>query len=123
MPMLNVDQAAERLGTSPRFIRRLIAERRIAFAKLGKHVRIDTADLDAFVAAGRVAPAVPAAIPATPTPRQLRNACCALPPVSPEALPLGAATCEVACSWHADGACCRPGEERSCHIRAIVSGE
>jgi len=63
MPMLNVDQAAERLGTSPRFIRRLIAERRIAFAKLGKHVRIDTADLDAFVAAGRVAPAVPAAIP------------------------------------------------------------
>lgn len=57
MPMLNVDQAAERLGTSPRFIRRLIAERRIAFAKLGKHVRIDTADLDAFVAAGRVAPA------------------------------------------------------------------
>jgi len=48
MPLLNVDQAAERLGTSPRFIRRLIAERRIAYAKLGKHVRIDSADLDAF---------------------------------------------------------------------------
>lgn len=64
MPMLNVDQAAERLGTSPRFIRRLIAERRIAFAKLGKHVRIDTADLDAFVAAGRVAPAT-ASLPET----------------------------------------------------------
>jgi len=63
MPLLNVDQAAERLGTSPRFIRRLIAERRIAFAKLGKHVRIDSADLDAFVAAGRVMPAVPAAVP------------------------------------------------------------
>ena len=62
MPLLNVDQAAERLGTSPRFIRRLIAERRIAFAKLGKHVRIDSADLDAFVAAGRVAPAVPASV-------------------------------------------------------------
>jgi excisionase family DNA binding protein len=57
MPLLTVDQAAERLGTSPRFIRRLIAERRIAFAKLGKHIRIDSADLDAFVAAGRVAPA------------------------------------------------------------------
>lgn len=54
MPLLNVDQAAERLGTSPRFIRRLIAERRITFAKIGKHVRIDSADLDAFVAAGRV---------------------------------------------------------------------
>ena len=63
MPSLTVDQAAERLGTSPRFIRRLIAERRIAFAKLGKHVRIDSADLDAFVAAGRLAPAVPAAFP------------------------------------------------------------
>ena len=63
MPLLTVDQAAERLGTSPRFIRRLIAERRIAFAKLGKHVRIDTTDLDAFVAAGRVAPAVPPSLP------------------------------------------------------------
>ena len=56
MPLLNVDQAAERLGTSSRFVRRLIAERRIAFTKLGKHVRIDSADLDAFVAAGRVVP-------------------------------------------------------------------
>ncbi len=63
MPLLNVDQAADRLGTSPRFIRRLVAERRIAFTKLGKHVRIDTADLDAFVAAGRVAPAMPANLP------------------------------------------------------------
>ena len=63
MPLLTVDQAAERLGTSPRFIRRLVAERRIAFAKLGKHVRIDSADLDAFVAAGRVAPATSAALP------------------------------------------------------------
>lgn len=50
MPLLTVDQAAERLVTSPRFIRRHIAERRIAFAKLGKHVRIDSADLDSFVA-------------------------------------------------------------------------
>jgi len=48
VPLLNVDQTAERLGTSPRFIRCLIAERRIAYAKLGKHVRIDSADLDAF---------------------------------------------------------------------------
>jgi excisionase family DNA binding protein len=56
MSLLNVDQAAERLGTSPRFIRRLIAERRIAFTKLGRHVRIDSADIDAFIAAGRVEP-------------------------------------------------------------------
>lgn len=54
MALLTVDQAAERLGTSPRFIRRLITERRITFTKLGRHVRVDAADLDAFVAAGRV---------------------------------------------------------------------
>ena len=59
MALLSVDEAAARLGTSPRFIRRLIAERRIAFTKLGRHVRIDTTDLDAFVAAGRVEPRHP----------------------------------------------------------------
>jgi excisionase family DNA binding protein len=53
MTLLTVDQAAERLATKPRFIRRLIAERRIPYVKLGSHVRIDTTDLDAFVAAGR----------------------------------------------------------------------
>jgi excisionase family DNA binding protein len=57
MTLLTVDQAAERLATKPRFIRRLIAERRITFVKLGAHVRIDTDDLDAFITAGRVDPA------------------------------------------------------------------
>jgi excisionase family DNA binding protein len=54
--LLTVDEAAERLGTSVRFVRRLIAERRIAYTKLGRHVRIAARDLDAFVAAGRVEP-------------------------------------------------------------------
>jgi excisionase family DNA binding protein len=52
--LLSVEQAAERLGTSARFIRRLIAERRIAYTKLGRHVRIAAHDLDAYVASGRV---------------------------------------------------------------------
>jgi excisionase family DNA binding protein len=52
--LLTVDEAAERLGTSTRFIRRLIAERRIAYTKLGRHVRIAARDLDAFIRAGRV---------------------------------------------------------------------
>jgi excisionase family DNA binding protein len=52
--LLTVEEAAERLGTSVRFLRRLIAERRIAFVRVGRHVRIDPADLDAFIAAGRV---------------------------------------------------------------------
>jgi excisionase family DNA binding protein len=52
--LLSVEQAAERLGTSARFVRRLVFERRIAYVKLGRHVRIAVRDLDAFIAAGRV---------------------------------------------------------------------
>jgi excisionase family DNA binding protein len=52
--LLTVDQAAERLGTSARFVRRLIAERRIAYVKLGRHVRIAAEDLEAFIVASRV---------------------------------------------------------------------
>ncbi len=53
---LSVPEAAERLGVTPRFIRRLVAERRIPYLKLGRHVRFDPADLDAFLTAGRVEP-------------------------------------------------------------------
>jgi excisionase family DNA binding protein len=52
--LLSVEQAAERLGTSVRFVRRLVFERRIAYMKVGRHVRIATCDLDGFIAAGRV---------------------------------------------------------------------
>jgi excisionase family DNA binding protein len=52
--LLSVEQAAERLGTSVRFVRRLVFERRIAYVKLGRHVRIAARDLDALIAAGRV---------------------------------------------------------------------
>ena len=49
-----MEEAAERLGTSTRFVRRLIFERRIAFVKVGHHVRIASTDLDAYIRAGRV---------------------------------------------------------------------
>jgi excisionase family DNA binding protein len=52
--LLTPQEAAERLGTSLRFVRRLILERRIAYTKLGRHVRITASDLDAFIAAGRI---------------------------------------------------------------------
>jgi excisionase family DNA binding protein len=52
--LLTVEEAAERLGTSVRFMRRLIFERRIAYTKLGRHVRVATSDLDAFITAGRI---------------------------------------------------------------------
>ena len=54
--LLTVAQVAEMLGTSERFPRRLIAERRIEFVKIGRHVRIRESALVAFVAAGRVNP-------------------------------------------------------------------
>lgn len=53
---LDVQEAAAYLNTSVRFVRRLIEERRIAFHHLGRHVRLAKADLDSFIAAGRVEP-------------------------------------------------------------------
>jgi excisionase family DNA binding protein len=59
--LLTVAQAAELLGTSERFPRRLIAERRIRFVRLGDsgkrgHVRIPESALREFIAAGLVEP-------------------------------------------------------------------
>ena len=54
--LLTVEQAAERLGTRPRFIRRLIDERRIEFHKVGRHVRISEQALAEFIENGRVVP-------------------------------------------------------------------
>ncbi len=56
--LLDVDQAAIRLGTPVRFVRRLIAERRIRFYKIGRYVRIDPRDLDTFIGDGCIEPAV-----------------------------------------------------------------
>ncbi len=53
-PLLTVAQAGEYLGTGERFIRRLITERRIAYVKVGKYVRLERSALDALVDAGRV---------------------------------------------------------------------
>lgn len=47
--LLTVAEAAEYLNTSVRFVRRLISQRRIAYVKLGRHVRIAEADIRTFV--------------------------------------------------------------------------
>lgn len=54
--LLTVAEAAERLNTSVRFVRRLIAERRIAYVKLGRHVRITEVDIAAYVRDSRQEP-------------------------------------------------------------------
>jgi excisionase family DNA binding protein len=56
--LLTVDEAAERIGMSVRHVRRLLAERRIGYHRLGRAVRLHPADLDAYVATTRVAPLV-----------------------------------------------------------------
>ncbi|WP_280395351.1 excisionase family DNA-binding protein [Nocardia brasiliensis] len=53
---VDVPGAAAYLGTGERFVRRLVAERRIVFYKVGTHVRFKITDLEAYVQAGRVEP-------------------------------------------------------------------
>ena len=64
--LLTVEEAADRLGTSVRFVRRLIVERRIAYTKLGRHVRIAPRDLETFIRAGRVEVGAPLLAPSSP---------------------------------------------------------
>ena len=51
---LTVAEAAEWLNTTPRHVRRLVFERRIAYRKLGNYVRFHPDDLAEYVAAHRV---------------------------------------------------------------------
>ncbi|MBQ1088229.1 excisionase family DNA-binding protein [Streptomyces sp. B93] len=53
---LNVAQVAELLGTTVRFPRRLIEERRITYVKVGRHVRIPESAVRAYIEANTVHP-------------------------------------------------------------------
>ncbi|MEV8316240.1 excisionase family DNA-binding protein [Streptomyces sp. NPDC059900] len=53
---LSVDQVAELLGTTPRFPRRLIEERRIRYVKVGRHVRIPESAVEEFITSHTVQP-------------------------------------------------------------------
>jgi len=53
--LLDVRAAADRLGCSERFIRRLVQERRIPFVKLaGTKIRFEETSLDRWIASHRV---------------------------------------------------------------------
>ena len=54
--LLDVRGAAERLGVTDRFIRRLVEERRIPFHKIGKLVRFDPLEVDRWIDTCRVEP-------------------------------------------------------------------
>jgi excisionase family DNA binding protein len=52
--LLNVEQTAERLGTSERHVRELVYRRALPYCKVGRLVRIDPDDLDAWIDSHRV---------------------------------------------------------------------
>lgn len=54
--LLTLEESAEILGTGVRFARRLIAERRIQFVKVGRHVRIPQQALREYIEAATVHP-------------------------------------------------------------------
>jgi len=47
--LLTIEQLAERLGVSIRHIRRLVAERRVPYLKVGWLVRFDPAEITAWL--------------------------------------------------------------------------
>jgi excisionase family DNA binding protein len=52
--LLTIDSVADALGVTPRFVRRLVAERRIPFVKVGKFIRFDPGQLDLWLDEQRV---------------------------------------------------------------------
>ena len=54
MQLLDVSEVAVRLAVSPRFIRRLVSERRIPHCKVGKFVRFDATEVAEWVAKTRI---------------------------------------------------------------------
>ena len=53
-PLIDIDEVAGRLGVSTRYVRRLVAERRIAHVKVGRLLRFDADVVDAWLEAGAV---------------------------------------------------------------------
>ena len=52
--LLSLEEAAAVLGTKLRFTRRLVAERRIRFTHVGRHVRIPESALREFIKEGKL---------------------------------------------------------------------
>ena len=49
--VIGVEDAASYMSVPERFIRRLVAEKRIRYYKVGKYVRFELRDLDTFIEA------------------------------------------------------------------------
>jgi excisionase family DNA binding protein len=53
-PLLDIDELGVWLGVEAGFVRRLIAQRRIPFVKIGKFVRFDPEEITAWIDGQRV---------------------------------------------------------------------
>jgi excisionase family DNA binding protein len=58
--LLSIDELAEHLGVTVRHVRRLVAERRVPYLKVGRLVRFDPAEITAWLDGRRVANSRPA---------------------------------------------------------------
>jgi excisionase family DNA binding protein len=54
------EEVAAKLRTTVRFVRRLVAERRIEYVKMGRAVRFRASAVDQYIERNRVAPMSPA---------------------------------------------------------------
>ncbi len=54
--LLTTEEVATRLRATPRFVRRLVAERRITYVKVGRLVRFEDGAVAAYIEANRVVP-------------------------------------------------------------------
>jgi len=54
--LLTADEVAARLRATPRFVRRLVAERRIEYVKVGRLVRFEASAVAAYIDSNRVVP-------------------------------------------------------------------
>ncbi len=61
-PPLTTEEAATYMNVSPRFMRRLVDQRRIAFLKIGRFVRFDPDVLDQFLDEARIEPPSPSSV-------------------------------------------------------------
>jgi excisionase family DNA binding protein len=54
--LLTADEVAARLKATPRFVRRLVAERRIEYVKVGRLVRFEASAVATYIDQNRVVP-------------------------------------------------------------------
>ena len=54
LPLMDLPALAERLGVNHRYVRRLVAERRVPFIKFGHLLRFDPAEIEAWLGTARM---------------------------------------------------------------------